>query len=68
MTAKVIDYKLKRIERNIKNVHPDNPIIIQMNTMYRELLTLILKKQRQLLRDLKNVKKKINEAWSFLKL
>ena len=40
MTAKIIDYKLKRIERNIKNVHPDNPIIIQMNTMYRELLTL----------------------------
>ena len=40
MTAKAIDFKLKKIERHIKTVHPDNPIALQMQMRYRELLTL----------------------------
>lgn len=32
-----IDEQIKSIEDNIKNIHPDNPFIYEMQRKYREL-------------------------------
>ena len=32
-----IDEQLKLIEKSIKDIHPDNPFILEMQRKYREL-------------------------------
>lgn len=43
MTLKSIEHKQKKIERNVKNLHPDNPLVAFMQMRYRELDNLKLK-------------------------
>lgn len=37
MTQKTIELSQRKIERAIKKIHPDNPLIFEMQKRYREL-------------------------------
>lgn len=37
MTLKKIEISQRKIEKNVNKLHPDNPLVIQMQIKYREL-------------------------------